>query len=472
MVEPRGVLTVAPNVIITPRRVLDCLDVLGYRVIDEKATNYAHLKQALKEQFPVVRNRSEIEVRFYALYQNHNQRPSDFVYELLQIHKQLNLDMVGEILLDHVTSRLKPQLLDYVEEKHPQKTSSLLQIIDKYEEGDREENWRDARGNNRYSVNSGPQRESNRFGGQGVGDNRRFDSRRRCGQSDHRFNNQGGRQGGSMNSAFKSQNGQDFDKKSLVIPDDQIKQLPIVEKPVEIDLSNAKVGSSSVKQSINDNHIGKMLQEGTIWPIQSPYASPVVLTRTNNGLLPDSSEAYRFAIGYRKLNEITKYPRYPLPLIDDLITNIPNTAMMSSLDLKSDYFQLAINSRDIEKTAFITRNGTFAFLRMSFGRSGEAPNFLKAIDIILKPVLGPFVSCYMDDVIITSLSFNEHIDHLNQVFALMRDAGLTLNKDKCHFARDKLKYLELIISKNGIKTGNNKVKVITEFKIPKYNKEV
>ncbi|GFV50659.1 retrovirus-related Pol polyprotein from transposon opus [Trichonephila clavipes] len=140
---------------------------------------------------------------------------------------------------------------------------------------------------------------------------------------------------------------------------------------------------------------------------------------------------------------------------------------MSTLDLKSGYFQLAISPKDIEKTAFITRNGTFAFLRMPFSLSGVAPNFQKALDIILKPVIGRFVSVYKDDVIITSPSFNEHIDHLNQVFTLLRDAGLTLNKEKCHFARDKLKYLGLIISKEGIETDNSKVKAIAEMKPPK-----
>ncbi|GFV62900.1 retrovirus-related Pol polyprotein from transposon 297 [Trichonephila clavipes] len=79
---------------------------------------------------------------------------------------------------------------------------------------------------------------------------------------------------------------------------------------------------------------------------------------------------------------------------------------------------------------------------------------------------------YMDDVIITSPSFNEHLDHLNQVFTLLRDAGLTLNKDKCHFARDKLKYLGLIISMKGIETDNSKVKAIAETKPPKNNKAV
>ncbi|GFX49767.1 retrovirus-related Pol polyprotein from transposon 297 [Trichonephila clavipes] len=215
-----------------------------------------------------------------------------------------------------------------------------------------------------------------------------------------------------------------------------------------------------------------MLQEGTIRTIQSPNASLVVLTRKNNGLPPDSPEVYRFAIDYRKLNAITKFLRYPLPMIDDLIANIPFTSIMSTLDLKSGYFQLAISPKDIEKTAFISRNGTFGFLRRPFGLSGAAPNFQKAIDIILKPVIGGFIMVYMDDVIITSPSFNERIDHLNQVFTLLRDAGLTLNKEKCHFAPDKLKYLGLVISKEGIETGNSKVKAIAEMKPPKNNKEV
>ncbi|GFX87580.1 retrovirus-related Pol polyprotein from transposon 17.6 [Trichonephila clavipes] len=233
----------------------------------------------------------------------------------------------------------------------------------------------------------------------------------------------------------------DFDQKFLIIPDDQIKQLPKVEKPVEIDLSDTKLSEGQkqkikdlfngfkglfsdqprlthvvyheidtwdkgpvvsrtyrydrVKQGIIDYHVEKMLQEGTIRPIQSPYVSPVVLTRKNNDLPPDSPEAYRFVIDYRKLNAITKYIRYPLPVIDDLITNIPHTGVMSTLDLKSSYFQLAISPKDIEKTTFITRNGTFAFLRMAFGLLGAAPNFQKAIDIILKPVIGRFVMVYM-----------------------------------------------------------------------------
>ncbi|GFW26584.1 uncharacterized protein TNCV_1165181 [Trichonephila clavipes] len=216
-------------------RALDWFEVLGYRVVEDKTTDYAHLKRALSEQFPVVRNKSELETRFFASFQKHNQKPSDFVYDLLKIHKILKLEMMEGKFINHIISRLEPQILDYVEVRHPQRTSNLLQIIDKYEEKflnrnirglswefrdtnpsennhfpnrNRQENWRETRGNDRYSDNSRPRREFNRFESQGVAYIRRFDGRRRGGQSNHRFHNPGGQQGGSGNSAFRVQNDQ------------------------------------------------------------------------------------------------------------------------------------------------------------------------------------------------------------------------------------------------------------------------
>ncbi|GFX38343.1 uncharacterized protein TNCV_3813891 [Trichonephila clavipes] len=196
--------------------------------------------------------------------------------------------MTEEKLIDHIISRLEPQILDYVEVRRPQTTSNLLEIFDR----NRQENWRETRGNNRYSDNSRPRREFNRFESQGVADNRRFDGRRRGGQSDHGFHNQGGRQGGSRNSAFRDQPGL---TPVLYHKIDTGDKGPVVSRPYRYD---------RVKQGIIDYHIEKILQEGTIRPIQSPYASPVFLTRKNNDLPPDSPEAYRFVIDYRKLNAI------------------------------------------------------------------------------------------------------------------------------------------------------------------------
>ncbi|GFY22184.1 retrovirus-related Pol polyprotein from transposon 17.6 [Trichonephila clavipes] len=101
-----------------------------------------------------------------------------------------------------------------------------------------------------------------------------------------------------------------------------------------------------------------MLREGTTIPIQSPYASPVVLCHQNNALPPDNPEAYRFAVDYRKLNAITRCPRYLLPHIEDVITNILHTRIMSSLDRWSGYFQLAVNPSDVVQMTFMAKNGT------------------------------------------------------------------------------------------------------------------
>ncbi|GFW22899.1 retrovirus-related Pol polyprotein from transposon opus [Trichonephila clavipes] len=109
---------------------------------------------------------------------------------------------------------------------------------------------------------------------------------------------------------------------------------------------------------------------------------------------------------------------------------------------------------------------------MPFGLSGTAPNFQKAIDIILKPVIGRFVNVYMDGVIISSPSFTHHVEHLREVFRLLEEAGLTLNKEKCKFGCDKLKYLGLIISKDGITTDETKVRAIVKMRSPKNSKEV
>ncbi|GFX67098.1 hypothetical protein TNCV_590141 [Trichonephila clavipes] len=141
--------------------------------------------------------------------------------------------MSEEKLIDHVVSRLEPQILDYVEVRHPQNTANLLQIVDKYEEHfmnrqirgssegfrssnpnennrfnnrHRQENWRENRNNERYANNSRPQRVFNRFKNQGFANNRRFEGRHQGGQSDQRLLNQGGRQSGSRSSKFRGQN--------------------------------------------------------------------------------------------------------------------------------------------------------------------------------------------------------------------------------------------------------------------------
>ncbi|GFW70195.1 transposable element Tc1 transposase [Trichonephila clavipes] len=108
---------------------------------------------------------------------------------------------------------------------------------------------------------------------------------------------------------------------------------------------------------------------------------------------------------------------------------------------------------------------------MPFGLSRAASNAQMAIDLILKPVIEKFVNVYMDDVIISSPSFTHHVEHLREVFRLLQEAGLSLNKENCKFGCDELKYLGLIISKERIKTDETKVRPIGEMKPPRNSKK-
>ncbi|GFS78917.1 uncharacterized protein TNCV_4341781 [Trichonephila clavipes] len=154
-------------------RALDWFEIVGYRVVEDKATDYAHLKQALSEQFPVVRNRSEHEKRLYSSSQKINQKPSDFVYDLLKIHKILKLEMTEEKLIDHIISRKIRGSSWESRDIKPNENN-------RFPNRNQQENWRETIGNNRYADNTRPRREFNRFESQGVADNQIRWSTPRC----------------------------------------------------------------------------------------------------------------------------------------------------------------------------------------------------------------------------------------------------------------------------------------------------
>ncbi|PRD24055.1 UNVERIFIED_CONTAM: hypothetical protein NCL1_44785 [Trichonephila clavipes] len=90
------------------------------------ATEFAQLKEALSKSFPAIRNKKELEIKFYASQQRRNQESTDFAYDLLKLHKKLGLGMSDEALVDHIFVRLEPQVQDYVEVRNPQSTVQLL----------------------------------------------------------------------------------------------------------------------------------------------------------------------------------------------------------------------------------------------------------------------------------------------------------------------------------------------------------
>ena len=146
----------------------------------------------------------------------------------------------------------------------------------------------------------------------------------------------------------------------------------------------------------------------------------MVLVKKRDGTL-------RFCVDYRALNSVTKPDVFPLPRIYDLLDQLGKSKYFTTLDLKSGYWQIKVQTDSQEKTAFITHEGLFEFRVMAFGVKNAPAVFQRLMQS--ESGIG-FVSVYLDDVIVFSESLIDHINHLEAVFNRLRKAGLMLNPKK------------------------------------------
>ena len=116
------------------------------------------------------------------------------------------------------------------------------------------------------------------------------------------------------------------------------------------------------------------------------------------------------------------------------------------MDLASRYWQVGMKKEDIEKTTFVTPFGLYKFLVMLFGLNYAPGTFQRLMNRVLQDHLGDFIAVYLDDVIIyTKGSFEQHINHIRQVFKALRKANLKIKLKKCHFILPNLQFLGYIV---------------------------
>jgi len=216
------------------------------------------------------------------------------------------------------------------------------------------------------------------------------------------------------------------------------------------------------EQEFIKEEIERMLESKIIRSSESPspWASPVVLVRKKNGKL-------RFCVDYRKLNSITKKDAYPLPRIQEMLNTLAGSQWFSTLDLASGYWQVLMDKQDREKTAFITKYGTYEFNVMPFGLCNAPATFQRLMDRVYKGIAWKFVVVYLDDTNVFSKTFDEHLKHLKIVFQRIRDAGLKLNIEKCNFWMKSLPFLGHIICEKGIAPDPTKIETVQKIQPPK-----
>lgn len=159
---------------------------------------------------------------------------------------------------------------------------------------------------------------------------------------------------------------------------------------------------------------------------RSPWSFPVVIVDKKDG-------SKRFCMDFRKLNQITKKNSYPLPLIDDILALLGKAKFFTSMDLKSGYWQVAMDEKDKEKTAFACHKGLFEFNAMPFGLSNAPAVFQELMTVVLQGCNG-FATAYLDDILIFGATSEEHLKHLSIIFDKLRQHKLKLKLKEMWFS--------------------------------------
>jgi hypothetical protein len=209
----------------------------------------------------------------------------------------------------------------------------------------------------------------------------------------------------------------------------------------------------------------ELLDAGIIRESSSPYASPVLLVRKKEG-------TYRMCVDFRELNAHTVKDRYPLPRIDDQLDRLGRGNFFTSLDMASGFHQIPVDSESVHKTAFVTPDGHFEYLRMPFGLANAPAIFQRSINDSLGKLKYTIAIVYVDDVLIPSETVEQGILHLEQVLQALLAAGFTLNLTKCSFLKSKIEYLGREISCEGIQPGKRKVEALKRVTSPTNVKQV
>lgn len=209
-----------------------------------------------------------------------------------------------------------------------------------------------------------------------------------------------------------------------------------------------------------DLELQDMLDKDVIEPSSSAWSSPIVMVKKKD-------DSWRFCVDYRKVNRVSQGDAYPLPMVSSILDRLRDAKFMSSLDIKSAYWQIEVEEKSRPITAFtVPGRGLYQFKRLPFGLSTAPATWQRLIDRVIGVDLEPFCFKYLDDIIIITQTFEQHLEVLSKVLQRLIAAGLTLGRDKCHFCRSELRYLGYVVTSQGLYVDPLKVEAILQIPTP------
>lgn len=207
-------------------------------------------------------------------------------------------------------------------------------------------------------------------------------------------------------------------------------------------------------------HIEELLSSGIIRKSKSPYASNVVLVRKKNGKL-------RMCVDYRMLNKKTVKDSYALPRTEEIFDILHGSTLFSTIDMKSGYHQVNMEETHKCRTAFtVGPLGFYEYNKMPFGLSNSPATYQRLMEECLGELNMKICVIYLDDLIIFSDSFEQHLERLDTVLTRLRQCNLKLSAEKCYFLQERVKFLGHTVSSQGIETDPDKIEKIKNWPRP------
>ncbi len=212
-----------------------------------------------------------------------------------------------------------------------------------------------------------------------------------------------------------------------------------------------------LKQKYLQQEIDYLLANDFIEPSNSNWSSPCIL-------VPKPDGSYRMCTDYRKVNNITKSDSFPIPRMEDCIDRIGNAKYVTKFDLLKGFWQVPLTPRAKEISAFVTPTGLYQYKVMPFGMKNSPATFQRLINSIIMDLDG--CDAYIDDLIIASETWEDHVRIIQELFERLSKASLTINLSKSEFGCATVTYLGHEVGQGHVKPVRAKISVILDFPRP------